>query len=494
MGAAPHTIRRGRKFDQVIEGARAIFLRDGFERASVDDIAREAGVSKATLYSYFPDKRLLFMEIAKSECRRQADEAEVLIHDTAPVAEVLTKAAERFVAFLMSDFGARMFRVAVAESENGKAFGEEFTSAKFATDLQHIAGSGPYTVQSMNGDQGVVLIKKPNWWGENASASNPMLLAYPKQLVYKIVKDEGATESLLRTQDLDLVTDVSPTAFKAMQQDTQLARLYEFRTGWVPRYGRLLLNLRHPDSNLLGDVRVRRALAYTLDYDYLLNTVQQGFAKPIVGPIHPSKSYYAKDISPYTYNPAEAKRLLNEAGWADTDRDGILDKMMNGRRVPLSLKLLTPGGIALSEMIAQNIKDKARQLQIDIVLDPQDISTIIKNIGEGNFQLANTAAVNQIGLDELTQPFHSTSAMNRGRYKNVQLDSIIDAIRTTENEKIRSELYVKAQHIIYEDVPVIFLYAAERRYIISKKYNYVLTAEGLGFFEQMFSRKAKAQK
>jgi len=54
-------IKRGRKFDQVLSGARDVFLRDGFEGASVDDIARAAGVSKATLYSYFPDKRLLFM-------------------------------------------------------------------------------------------------------------------------------------------------------------------------------------------------------------------------------------------------------------------------------------------------------------------------------------------------------------------------------------------------------------------------------------------------
>ena len=74
MSVKPQLIVKGRKFDQVLEGARTVFMRDGFERASVDDIAREAGVSKATLYAYFPDKRLLFMEIASAECRRQADE------------------------------------------------------------------------------------------------------------------------------------------------------------------------------------------------------------------------------------------------------------------------------------------------------------------------------------------------------------------------------------------------------------------------------------
>ena len=108
-------IRKGRKYDQVLDGARRIFMRDGFDGASVDDIAREAGVSKATLYSYFPDKRLLFTEICNSECRRQADEAEAAMDYTAPVEAQLTFAAERIAGFLMSDFGRNMFRLVVAE-------------------------------------------------------------------------------------------------------------------------------------------------------------------------------------------------------------------------------------------------------------------------------------------------------------------------------------------------------------------------------------------
>lgn len=126
MGAKPQLIVRGRKFEQVLDGARTVFLRDGFERASVDDIARAAGVSKATLYAYFPDKRLLFMEIAKAECRRQADEAEAMITDDAPVAEVLRLAAEKLSSFLMSDFGRRIYRIAVAEAESFPALAHEF--------------------------------------------------------------------------------------------------------------------------------------------------------------------------------------------------------------------------------------------------------------------------------------------------------------------------------------------------------------------------------
>ncbi|SLN30332.1 TetR/AcrR family transcriptional regulator [Pseudooctadecabacter jejudonensis] len=119
-------VKRGRKFDQVLDGARKIFMSDGFEGASVDDIAREAGVSKATLYSYFPDKRLLFMEVAKAECIRQADMAMETIDQSAPITDALTDAAWRMVEFFTSDFGQRVFRLCVAESDRFPELGREF--------------------------------------------------------------------------------------------------------------------------------------------------------------------------------------------------------------------------------------------------------------------------------------------------------------------------------------------------------------------------------
>ena len=119
-------VKKGRKFEQVLEGAREVFLADGFEGASVDTIARAAGVSKATLYSYFPDKRLLFMEVAKTECCRQADEAVELIDTTAPPRVVLTQAATRMLNFFLSDFGMRVFRICVAESDRFPELGREF--------------------------------------------------------------------------------------------------------------------------------------------------------------------------------------------------------------------------------------------------------------------------------------------------------------------------------------------------------------------------------
>ncbi len=126
MTAMTAEIKKGRKFDQVLEGARSIFMRDGYEGASVDEISRTAGVSKATLYSYFPDKRLLFSEVARIECDRQANEALSVIDVTAPVRDALTEAADRVVRFFLTDFGQQVFRICVAESYRFPELGRRF--------------------------------------------------------------------------------------------------------------------------------------------------------------------------------------------------------------------------------------------------------------------------------------------------------------------------------------------------------------------------------
>ena len=119
-------IKKGRKYDQVIDGARTVFMADGFEGASVDSIAKCAGVSKATLYSYFPDKRLLFMEVATCECRKQAAAAIECIDMSHPPAIVLRAAGTHMLRFLLSPFGQRVFRICVAETDRFPELGQRF--------------------------------------------------------------------------------------------------------------------------------------------------------------------------------------------------------------------------------------------------------------------------------------------------------------------------------------------------------------------------------
>ena len=132
--------RRGRKYEQVLEGARAIFVRDGFEGASVDDVAREAQVSKATLYSYFPDKRLLFAEVARDKCRRATERALMLINMADPPDRVLPEAARQLIDFLLSDIGRAIFRIAVAEAERFPDIARQFYDCGHAAVRDALVG------------------------------------------------------------------------------------------------------------------------------------------------------------------------------------------------------------------------------------------------------------------------------------------------------------------------------------------------------------------
>lgn len=149
-------VTRGRKFQQVLEGARSIFLRDGFEGASVDDIAREAGVSKATLYSYFPDKRVMFMEVFRSELARQTADASALIEVDLPVDQILPFIVQIISAHLVSEFGLRIFRVSVGESERFPALAKEYYEAgptvlrmQLVKYLEHCVARGELRIQDL---------------------------------------------------------------------------------------------------------------------------------------------------------------------------------------------------------------------------------------------------------------------------------------------------------------------------------------------------------
>jgi len=124
---APNTLgKKGRKLDQVLLGARDIFLAQGFANANMDAIAKLAQVSKATVYSYFPDKQSLFIEVVKNECVQKTDFALEAINQNAHIESVLTQAAHHIIRFMLSDFSLRVFRICVAEADRFPELGQHF--------------------------------------------------------------------------------------------------------------------------------------------------------------------------------------------------------------------------------------------------------------------------------------------------------------------------------------------------------------------------------
>ncbi|MBL7774457.1 MAG: hypothetical protein JNK89_00555, partial [Saprospiraceae bacterium] len=211
----------------------------------------------------------------------------------------------------------------VAANPALSAWAEAFQSPKFANDKTVITGSGAYRIESFDVDQGLVLVKKQNWWGDQLAKDNPYLVAAPEKIIYRFVKDEAPVESLVRSGDLDVVPALSPEKFLELKNDSCLYLRYDFQLVAANSYGRIMCNLRKPQ---LAEKAVRQALAHAVDYDYLINTIWQGMAERCVSQVNPAKPFYARNLKPYPYNVQKARDLLAAAGWTDTNGNGIADK------------------------------------------------------------------------------------------------------------------------------------------------------------------------
>lgn len=371
----------------------------------------------------------------------------------------------------LSDFLDTTKTAALTADANLKAYVEEFGQAKFDNDPNAISGSGPYRMEVMN-EQGAVMVKKQNWWGDKVADQYPMLRAYPKKLVYKVVKDDLTLENMIKNGELDLIGGViNPTKFLEMKANDSLAAKFEFLTLGTTQYNRWVLNHRNP---ILSDVKVRQALTHIVDYDYFVNQVQRGLAIRITGPMPPDRPYYAKNIPMPDFNIAKAKALLAEAGWADTDGNGILDKVIQGKKEQLSFKLMASMAIKTNELFANSLKETARQAGIDLVVSNTDLAVMSADTRSGNFDSALLGVALFPGQVEYNQRFHSKSLSpagdNRAGYISAKADNLIEAIRTEPDVTKRNALYLQIQQLFAEEIPEVVLFAPLQRIIISKKF------------------------
>jgi AcrR family transcriptional regulator len=136
---APGLDRQDRaKRRQIMDGARQVFLRQGFDAASMGEIARRAGVSKGTLYVYFDSKEALFEAIFEEESRSQAEQVFALDSGDHDVETVLTRLGCAYVRFVCRPAGLSPLRTVISISERMPAIGKQFYEAGPATGVARL--------------------------------------------------------------------------------------------------------------------------------------------------------------------------------------------------------------------------------------------------------------------------------------------------------------------------------------------------------------------
>lgn len=371
-----------------------------------------------------------------------------------------------------------------------KAFADEAQQPKYATEKAFISGSGPYQMEFLKAGEGVVLVRKKNWWADKLAGQNPLLAAYPEKLVYRPVKEEPAVENMLKNSELDLSMNISAGKFIELKKNDTLATKYTFGTNAPTQYSYIMCNLRDPK---LADKQVRRALAHAVDYDYLLTTVGKGMAKRTIGPINPAKPYYNSALTPYDFNLDKSRQLLTDAGWKDTDGNGIVDKNIGGKKTELSFKILATTTSEATRLTVEKLKETAQKVGIGIEIVATDLQKLTSETRAGNFELAALAAATFPGADDTYQNLHSKSLApagdNRSGFVNATADKLMESIRTEQDLTKRYELYKQLQQIIHEELPNIYLTSPEQRYVVAQRFVPMMTVNRPGYYEHLFKLK-----
>lgn len=304
----------------------------------------------------------------------------------------------------------------------------------------HPVGTGPYEFVSFAADDRLTLKAFRDYF-EGPPRNNGITL--------KVVPDDIMRGLELRKHASDLVVnDLAPDIAYQLQKEG-----LKLTTTPGLNYQYLGFNLRDP---ILRDVRVRHAIGYGIDRQSIVQYLRRGLATASVSMMAPSNWAFEPDVFDFEYDPGEAKRLLDEAGYQDPDGDGP--------RPRLSLSLKVSSATEFNRLQSAVIQQNLRQVGIDLDVRTYEFATLYADILKGNFQMYTLqwAGGATADPDILRRVFHSQqvppAGFNRGHLNDPELDLLIDEATRATDPAERRVRYGKVQQRVAELAPYISLW------------------------------------
>jgi len=297
-------------------------------------------------------------------------------------------------------------------------------------------GTGPYRFVSQAQDDSVVLEANETHFAEGSKYHS---------VFFRIVPDAIVRALELRKGSADVeVSSLSPDMIPVLAKQADLAVTERPGTNFA------YLGINFEDA-ALAKQRVRQALAYATDRESLIKYLLRGQAQLASGILPPNHWAYDGEVKKYPYEPAEAERLLDAAGFPRTG---------NGVRLHLTLKVSTE---EQARLLGAALQDEWRKVGIALEVRPLEIATLFADLAKGNFQLSYSkwiGANNDPDVFEYVFSSHRfpPDGANRGHYRNARMDILTEEIRTEMNREKRKELCGAAQKIAAEDLPYVPLW------------------------------------
>ncbi|HXH18148.1 MAG TPA: ABC transporter substrate-binding protein [Chitinophagales bacterium] len=349
-------------------------------------------------------------------------------------------------------------------------FANEFNSEKYQREKGYVVGCGPYEFVSWTTGQRIVLQKKKNWWGDKLAGQVANFDARPEKLIYEIINDRTTAQTALKDDALDISDALREKDFSDLRNNESFTKMYHLFNPTSLSYVYIGLNMKHP---VLADLQVRKALAHAVDREKIMNVLLYGLADPVNGPIHPTKKYYNTALEGYDFDLNKASEILEQAGWKDTDGDGIRDKVMEGKKQQLRFVYKYNAGNDTREKIGLFFKDNCKKIGVEIEIIAKEWTVFLDETKNHNFDIYCGAWISDPTEDDPKQLWHTASYNGGSNYcgfGDTQSDLLIEAIRKEMDEEKRNHLYKQFQAMVVEAVPYIFLYTPNARIIMSKRF------------------------
>jgi len=311
-----------------------------------------------------------------------------------------------------------------------------------------VIGTGPFMLREwLHGDR-ITLMRNPHYW-----RGAPRLDA----LIYRVLADEEELLAELEAGQID-VAQIRPGALARVEaaENFEVYR-YPAAEGYF-----IAFNNDHP---VLGDRRVRQALSYALDRERLVDQILLDQGTLLATGLLPGHWALRGDTGPglYDYDPGEARRLLAEAGWSDSDGDGILDR----EGEPLQLSLATNAGNGTREAIAILAGQYYRAIGVAAQVELVEWGNLLGRMFSHRFDAVVLSWPLELDPDQREFWHCEENALGSGfnfvSYCNPHLDALLieGATMLSCDSERRAEIYSEMASILTEDRPYDFLFAPD---------------------------------
>jgi peptide/nickel transport system substrate-binding protein len=328
-----------------------------------------------------------------------------------------------------------------------------------------LMGSGPYRFDEWSEGERVVVVRNERYW----NAKDPTWgRAYPDTIAWQIINFDGGAVDALMEGSVDVLPALDKSRFATVRPTLDLSRfrpvVYEGTS-----YSYVGWNNDHP---IFGDARVRRALSHAIDRETIRKHVYFGYAHAATSFIYPGRPEYDSTLRPVTYDLEAARVQLTEAGWSDSDGDGVLDKVIDGVVTPFRFTILLNSGNEKRATMARIIAGALRTLGIEARTDALDWALFLDRTRDHEFDAYIGGWAQSVTETDPYNIWHSSQSSGGSNYvqfASAEADSLIELMRTEVDLKKRIAMNRRLQRIIDEEQPYAFLMREQMVGLMSRR-------------------------